>query len=266
MMREGRNPIIALLTDFGLEDAYVGTMKGVIYNINPSAQLVDICHNITAHSIQQASFALSSSYKYFPEGTIYLVVVDPGVGGSRRAIILKTPQYLFVAPDNGVLSFIAEEECEEVVEITNASYFLKDVSNTFHGRDVFAPVAAHLSLGINIYNFGPRLEDIERFTLSSPHILPNGDIIGRIVYIDRFGNLITNISSEILSLYSSERVVIEIRGIKIYNISSSYSSVSKGEPVALIGSSGNLEIAVNCDRADRVLRAGIDEEVKVYLS
>ncbi|HPZ09450.1 MAG TPA: SAM-dependent chlorinase/fluorinase, partial [Candidatus Eremiobacteraeota bacterium] len=163
------NYLIAVLTDFGMKDGFVGTMKGVIYGINPLARIVDISHEISPQNLLEASFILKSSVDYFPVNTVFLVVVDPGVGSSRRNIILKTPSFLYVSPDNGVLSRIYREEKEiDIIEITNSAYFLRELSNTFYGRDLFAPVSAHLSLGVDPYLMGNKIHD----PVIIPEILP----------------------------------------------------------------------------------------------
>ncbi len=250
------NYLIAVLTDFGMKDGFVGTMKGVIYGINPLARIVDISHEISPQNLLEASFILKSSVDYFPVNTVFLVVVDPGVGSSRRNIILKTPSFLYVSPDNGVLSRIYREEKEiDIIEITNSAYFLRELSNTFYGRDLFAPVSAHLSLGVDPYLMGNKIHD----PVIIPEILPvchKNKACGDVIYIDRFGNLITSFSKEFFQIndISYEDIRIQIKDKKISNLSRSYSDNPAGSLLAIIGSSNYLEIAVNQGNAGEMLQ------------
>ncbi len=246
MGRKPKPPVITLTTDFGTGDYFVGVMKGVILSINPDAKIVDISHEISPFNIREGGFLLSNSYSYFPEKTVHLVVVDPGVGSRRRPIIAKTKRYFFVAPDNGILSYIYKKENNiEVYEITNSNYFLKPVSQTFHGRDIFASVAAHISKGISCNEFGKRINDFTSISINEPVIRKN-IMTGEIVCIDRFGNLITNISKEDFesSLLQSKKKKFEIKinNIKIRNISDSYSSAKDKNLGAIWGSHGYLEL------------------------
>ena len=205
------SPIITLTTDFGLTDAYVAAMKGVILGINPEVTLVDICHNINPQDIAGAAFVLGTAHQYFPEGTIHLVVVDPGVGSQRRSVILRTPSADFIAPDNGVLSYVVEQSSPEPAEdnqlrelgpgleafaITDPRFWRTPVSPIFHGRDIFAPVAAHLSLGRSPADFGEKLTSLVTLPLTRPHREPDGSVVGHILHIDSFGNLITDITAQ----------------------------------------------------------------------
>lgn len=250
-------PIISLLTDFGKEDNFVGVMKAVILNINPRAKIIDLCHQVIPQNIPQAAFLLQNSFKYFPKGTVHVVVVDPGVGSSRRKILVKTENYYFVGPDNGVLSLsLRGEKVRRIINLTNDKYFLKPVSDTFHGRDVFAPVAAHLSLGRAIDDFGKRIKDIKRFSLPEPKRSKN-KLQGEVIYIDHFGNLITNITKEAFIDFVKHRgFKIHIAGQEINKISRSYQAGKKGWPLAIFDSFGNLEIAVAQDSAEKVLSIG----------
>jgi S-adenosylmethionine hydrolase len=269
-------PIITLTTDFGLADAYVAAMKGVILGINPEATLVDICHTIEPQNVLQAAFILSTACEFFPPGTIHLVVVDPGVGTERRAIILRTPQAYFVAPDNGVLSYvIPPNSFEPLVDggqlvrlktgleataITRPQFWRSPVSPTFHGRDVFAPVAARLSLGLSPSDFGEKIDSVIAFPYPYPHRVKDDVIRGRIVHIDRFGNLITNISSDDLP-QRKQSISIEIGSSIINGMVRTY---AEGEDLmALIGSSGHLEIALKDGSASVFLGARVGDEVKV---
>src|SRR5574337_20278 len=192
-----RSRIITLLTDFGNQDAYVGIMKGVIAGINPLANIIDICHDIPPQDIFNGAYLLSTSYKYFPEGTIHVAIVDPGVGSQRDIVCVEAQHHIFLVPNNGILSFIAQEEKpKSIFRVTNNRYCLPSPSNTFHGRDVFAPVAAHLSLGIKPQQLGMKVNQLEQLDIPKPHYKKTGQLEGQIIYIDRFGNLITNITRE----------------------------------------------------------------------
>jgi len=254
--------VITLTTDFGLVDSYVGTMKGVILSIDPTATIVDISHDIPPQDVREAAYTLYAAYPYFPQGTIHVVVVDPGVGSQRQAIALRTPRATFVAPDNGVLSYVlARERAEEIVNLTNPRYHLSPVSRTFHGRDIFAPAAAHLARGVPLANLGEPLTEIITFPLPRPQVRPDGTIVGQVIHIDRFGNLITSITSKDLPAHLSGESVIEIRGRSIQGIANNYAEGAPGELLALIGSSDHLEIAVSGGSACQALEAEVGDEV-----
>ncbi|MCP5005635.1 MAG: SAM-dependent chlorinase/fluorinase [Planctomycetes bacterium] len=250
-------PTITLITDFGLQDGYAGVMKGVITGINPSANIIDISNTIEAQNIFQAAYVLSSSYKYFPKGTIHTVVVDPGVGSERNIICLKTDDYLFLAPDNGALSFIvSSEKPSSFIRVTNKEFFLPKLSNTFHGRDIFAPVAAYLSKGINHQKLGENLDKIRKIDLPKPIRSRNGTLTGEIIHVDHFGNLISNISSEIINQMriKPRELSIIIGGKRINKLSTSYTDVKEKDALAIIGSTGFLEISVNRGSATNTLK------------
>ena len=270
--------VITLTTDFGLKDAYVAAMKGVILGINRSARLVDICHTIEPQNILQAAFILSTAYRFFPEKTIHIVVVDPGVGSERKAIILKTPTAYFVAPDNGVLSYVIQEYSDkattdithlqptelgrglEAVSITNSGYWRPLVSATFHGRDIFAPVAAWLSLGTVPIEFGERINSLTVLPLPHPYQQPDGSMVAHIIHIDGFGNLITDMKSNSLP-GDKQSITIEVAGHHITGLSRTYSD---GEGLlALIGSSGYLEISLKEGNAHHFLNARVGDEVRI---
>lgn len=237
--------IITITTDFGLQDYFVGVMKGVMLSINPDAKLVDLNNNVKRHDIVNGYFSLRNSFNYFPKGTVHLVVVDPGVGSKRRPVAISYGGYFFVGPDNGIFSMLYKGAFPfEIREITNSSFMLDRVSTTFHGRDIFSPAAAYISLEQSIENVGGIIDDPVTIDVPVPEIKDN-KIKGDIVYEDVFGNLITNISTEILS--KNDDVLIS--GKRLKGIHSSYSEVKKGEPVAVTGSSGYLEVAVNSGRA-----------------
>lgn len=258
---------IALLTDFGLSDNFAGVMKGVILKINSRARLVDITHEVLAHDIAGAAFLLKGSYKYFPKGTIFLVVVDPGVGSKRRPIIIRSRNYLFVGPDNGVLEPAAcADGIREIVAIENKRYFLKPVSGTFHGRDVFAPVAAYLSKGKKPGLFGRPLNSVKQSGIPLPEV-SKGILKGEVVYIDRFGNLVTNIDEALFKRFRRNRSFkIKIKDTKIDSLAGSYQAVRPGKPLAIFGSFGFLEISVNKGRAGKYFRAERGLAVEVMLA
>ncbi len=257
--------VITFLTDFGLQDAYVGTMKGVVLSINPHAQMVDLTHEVAAQDVETAAFLLHGAYRYFPAGTIHVVVVDPGVGGERRGLAGRIGDYFFVAPDNGVLSWVlADAPGGEIVELKNAEYFLPHVSRTFHGRDVFAPVAAHLSLGVSLATLGPPVIDPVRFDIPQPVVVEN-HITAQVIHVDRFGNLITNVTDETLRRWQGQaNVVIEIAGQRIEEVSATYSAAASHGLIALFESSGHLEIAVREGSAAE--RLGVGRGAPVHIS
>ena len=254
-------PIITLTSDLGLTDAYVAAMKGVILSINPEAKLVDICHTIKPQNIIQAGFVLSRAYPFFPQGTIHVAVVDPGVGTQRRAIILRTRSASFVAPDNGVLSYvIGQSSAWEAVAITQPQFWRPTVSPTFHGRDIFAPVAARLSLGLPLTDFGEVITSVTMLPLPQPYQAADGSMVGHVIHIDSFGNLITDINSD--NLPKGKRgLTIEVGGQLISGLSRTYAE-GKGL-LALIGSDGYLEIAVKEGNASTVLSAKVGDEVRI---
>jgi S-adenosyl-L-methionine hydrolase (adenosine-forming) len=253
--------LITLITDFGTQDWFVGTTKGVILGINPRAAIVDITHEIPPGSIRAGAFALMASCRYFPKDTVHVVVVDPGVGSARKAIAVQTANYLFVGPDNGVLSFaLARENIKTIHRLENETYFLQRVSQTFHGRDIFAPVAAHLSRGVPIHKFGRRQKEFARLEWPVPRTTRTG-IEGEVVYFDRFGNAITNIETATLV----GRVDHEVRAgdSRICGVKSFYHSVGTGEAAAVPGSSGFLEIAINGGSAEKTLHLKIGSRLTV---
>lgn len=272
--------IITLITDFGTSDSYVASMKGVMLGINPQAKIVDITHAVEPHSIREASFVLHTAWRCFPEGTIHLIVVDPGVGSHRRSIIFKTPSALFVAPDNGVLSYVMHELSDskssqsypfsdqlakrvlpegcEAVPITKQECWRHPVSPTFHGRDIFSPVAAHLSLDLPIIEFGDPVDNLNAFPVPIPFKNSMGHIIGQIIHIDRFGNLITNLRSRDIP---SGGAGLEIRNQHIANTTHYYAQ-GKGL-MAVIGSSDYLELSVKEGSAAALLGARVGDVVTV---
>ncbi len=252
--------LVVLLTDFGLKDHYVGVMKGVILDICPEVRFVDLTHEISPQNVREGAFVLGVSYHYFPKGAIFLGVVDPGVGTSRRGLLLKAGEYFFVGPDNGLFTWVVKKEgIYQAFELSNPSYFRPEVSRTFHGRDIFAPVSAYLAKGISPEEFGPRLKEI--IMLPWPEVEEGPSYLkGAIIHVDRFGNLISNIAAKQLRR-PVKRVLY--RGLEL-PLLETYALVSPGKPLALIGSEGLLEIAVCGGSAAE--RFGTDGEVWVEFS
>ena len=255
-------PPIVLLTDFGLTDPFVGVMKGVILKITPRVPLVDLSHGITPQDISQGSLVLKTSYTYFPPQTIFVTVIDPGVGSKRKAIILKTKNYTFVAPDNGILYPIFISNASSCIyEIKNDQFFLNPVSHTFQGRDVFAPVAAYLSKRVSPKSFGPRILHLKKLTWPHPWI-KSKTLLGEIIAIDRFGNLMTNIEARHLA-GTPTKLTIYFRNKTIRGLRTSYAEVKKGKLLAILGSMGFLEIATNQGSAQAILKAKIGDQIKI---
>jgi S-adenosyl-L-methionine hydrolase (adenosine-forming) len=242
--------IITLTTDFGESDPYVAMMKGVILTINPDATIIDITHQIPARAIKEGGLVIKASYTYFPSGTVHVGVVDPGVGGKRRSITILAGNYFFVGPDNGLFSTIIETQHHpEIIHLKKKKYWMDSISPTFHGRDIFAPVAAHLSLGINPLSMGEKIDHLTLLTYPPPRKMYN-HLIGEITRVDHFGNLITNITKEHLSPWlASKNFIITVGRLRLKKIFATYNDVPAGHPLALIGNSNLLEIAVNMGRA-----------------
>lgn len=271
--------IITLTTDFGLTDAYVAVTKGAILSVNPDAVIIDITHAIESQNVVQGAFVLNNAYRYFPKQSIHIAVVDPGVGSSRCGVILKTPSALFVAPDNGILSGVINglssndgssshgsmpftklllNEGIEAVAITDPRFWRQPVSTTFHARDIFAPVAAGLSLGISIYEFGEKLNSLNVFSDQRPSMENEGSLLGHIIYIDHFGNLITDIRSTDLP---NRDVLFEISGYQIQGLVQYYQEANG--LVAILGSNGYIEICIPGGSACAYLGAQLGDEVIV---
>jgi S-adenosylmethionine hydrolase len=256
--------VITLTTDFGTSDWFVGTMKGVIARIAPRCTVVDLTHDLPPGNIRGGAFALAASHRFFPKGTIHVAVVDPGVGSRRRAIAVQTANGAFVGPDNGVLSWaLAKEKIRAIHALENEAYFLQPVSQTFHGRDIFAPVAAHLSRGVPIQKFGPALKEFVRLDWPESRAR-RGGLEGEVVYIDRFGNAITNLEDRLLE--SSGRASCEVHGKRRWNcpLKTFYQAVPPKRPIAIVGSSGFLEIAVNGGSAEKVLGVRVGTRVVIH--
>ena len=254
--------LITLLTDFGTRDEYVGVMKGVVAGINPEARIVDISHHIDPQDIIHGAFILAAATPYFPAGTVHVAVVDPGVGSSRRILAVECGEQRFVAPDNGLLErVLAHQPFTAAVQVTHPRYYLERVSCTFHGRDIFAPVAAHLAAGLALSELGPAVDRqsmvagvVPRCRFSS-----EGSIDGTVVAADRFGNLMTTIDAAAIDRLQRRTggtpMVVELAGKLIGGLVASYGQVAEGVPLALVGSRGLMEISVNCGNARKVLDA-----------
>jgi hypothetical protein len=261
----GVKPVIALLTDFGSRDWFAASMKGVIKRIAPKADIVDITHNVEPHNIASASFILGRCYRDFPEGTVFCCVVDPGVGTSRKRLAASNGMYYFVAPDNGLLSSV--ESCSEGFLcwfLENPKYRNQGPGTTFEGRDVFAPAAAHLASGVDIEEFGPHCRDMVRLGLFETCGIKNGVLEGRILYVDRFGNLITNITPEDLEKdWDESRLIVHIKRKKIHGLFKGYEDVKPGALLAYWGSTGCLEVGINQGKASEVLGILVGEPFSI---
>jgi len=264
--------LIALITDFGTCDEYVGVMKGVIAGIDPGTRVVDICHRIEPQNIVHGAFILKAAVPYFPEGTIFVAVVDPGVGGRRRILAADCGGRRFVVPDNGLIEGVLNTPSEAaVVSVENRRYFLTPVSRTFHGRDIFAPVAARLAAGLPLAELGPPVDPAELVTGMMPRyrFSSRDGIEGEVIAADRFGNLMTNIDEGVIERLLVEaagrQVSVSLADTPIGAIVDSYDQAAKNAPLAIIGSRGLLEIAVNCGNARQTLQTGKNRRVRVQL-
>ncbi len=255
---------IVLLTDFGLKDPYVGILKGVIAQIAPQTSVIDLTHEISSFDIVQAGFALHQAYRYFPKGSIFVAVVDPGVGSARQVLLVQTKDYFFLAPDNGLLTLVlAHEKPIKVIRLENRKYFLKECSQTFHGRDIFAPVAAHLSKGIAPQQFGKLISNYQKLDDFSPQVQKN-KIIGQIIHIDHFGNAITNLSQDFLKKYFPNlKFQIVVKKKKFSSVKKYYAQNKAGEITLLFGSAGFLEIAVNQGSAAKKMKLKNGDAIEI---
>jgi len=262
-------PIITLTSDFGINDHFVGAMKGVILDIVPEAAIVDISHAVQAFDVLDGAIAISQAYSYFPNGTVHVVVVDPGVGSARRPIIASSDAYHFVAPDNGVLSMVyAREERMHVRHVTSEHYFRQPVSNTFHGRDVFAPVAAYLAKQVDSHKFGDEIDDYVRFAAPKPKAAGDNRIRAVVLKVDRFGNLITNVKPEdVPGLFAGTAGAFKIvvGSKEVTAIRTNYADGAPGELFGILGSMGYLEIASNRAPAAQLSGANKGSEVTIVL-
>lgn len=254
--------LISLLTDFGTKDYFVGAMKGVILSINSEAKIVDITHQVEAQNIRSAGFILAACYRDFPEKTIFVTVVDPGVGSDRQAVLVETEKYYFIAPDNGLLSLVlANEKKYRVFELTRQKYFREFRSLTFHGRDIFAPVAAWLSKGIEPKEFGRELKDLVCLDISFPKTISETELEAEIIHIDHFGNLITNLKKNDLSKVFS----LEVNGIELGKHHSFYAEAEKDEIFTIWGSARYLEIVANQNSAKDLIKIAVGDKILVKL-
>ncbi len=262
------NKLITLTTDFGLLDPYVSEMKAVILSISPEARIVDITHNISKFNIRMGAFILSSALNYFPKGTIHVAVVDPGVGSQRRPLLIETKKGFLIGPDNGLLILAAQKQgIKNVYELTNTNLMLNKVSNTFHGRDIFAPAAAYLLKGVTPMTFGPKTNELTK-PIFAKVIKTKNTLIGQIIYIDDFGNIITNIPLD----KSFQDLIGQKLNIKlstsnlIIKFCKTYSEVKIGELLITIGSHGFLEISANQNNAGKILNIKPGTEIVVNIS
>lgn len=259
--------LITFTTDFGLNEHYVGTMKGVILSINPSAQIVDICNSVQSFDVLDGALTIAQAYRYFPSDTVHLVIVDPGVGTGRRPLLVTTERHIFVAPDNGVLSLVYDhEERVSVRGITAEHYFLQPVSSTFHGRDIFAAVVGWLSKGVEVSKFGDEIADYVRFAAPKPKAINDKLLKGVILKVDKFGNLITNITPHDLPLLFAPdppRFKVLIGKSEITKMKGAYAEGTPGEVFCILNSMGYLEIASHRGAAASIVSAGKGSDVGV---
>jgi S-adenosyl-L-methionine hydrolase (adenosine-forming) len=262
-------PIITLTTDFGTNDHFVGVIKGVILDIAPEAEIVDICHSVQAFDVLDGALTISQAYSYFPTRTVHVVVVDPGVGTARRPILASSDRHHFVAPDNGVLSLVyAREERMHVRHITSEHYFLQPLSNTFHARDIFAPVAAYVAKEVDTLKFGEEVEDYVRFASPKPKAVDANRLRGVILKVDKFGNLITNFTPQdapFLFAADAKGFKIVVGSREITEIHNTYAEGAPGEVFGVLGSMGFLEIAANRGAAAQLTGAGKGTDVSIIL-
>lgn len=255
--------VITLLTDFGTTDSFVGIMKGVILQINPQAVIVDISHRIAPQDVAQAAHEVAAYHRFFPEGTVHVVVVDPGVGSHRAVLALQSPSQTFIAPDNGALSLVLRDHPEaKLIRVTNERFFRHPVSRTFHGRDIFAPVAAHLSLDLPLAELGQPMPPGEAvvLTIPGPRLAEDGSLQGSILAVDRFGNLITDVDPDAVRRYfpdsDPKNLVFTIADQVIAGVADTYSDAGPGRPLVLVGSRGSYEFSVNRGSAAGLLGVG----------
>jgi len=255
--------MITLITDFGMSDAYAGVIKGVILSVNPDIAIVDLTHEIAPGNVDQAAFVLHTSCRYFPDGSVHVVVVDPGVGSGRQILAVCALNHLFVAPDNGVLKYIFHSDPgARIYSVTRTAFFLNPVSRTFHGRDIFAPVAAHLSIGVPPQDMGEPAVEFIRGSVHLPEKKKNR-IYGHIVYIDRFGNAISNIPGDFTADWKEPE--IHVQNSVIRGLQTCYSDVPAGEPLALLGSNDTIEISVRNGNAAESLGIKVNDPVQMTI-
>lgn len=257
--------VITLTTDFGLQDHYVSAMKAVILGIAPKTRLIDVSHFIPPQDIMAGAWVIRNSAMLFPDGTVHLVVVDPGVGTDRNPVALKIENQLFVGPDNGIFSLFFDEFEYEAYRLTNTDFWRKDLSNTFHGRDIFAPVAGHLSMGVPIEEMGEPIEELVSYRWAVP-IFDKDGIQGWVVHIDQFGNLITNIPKELYQMaIADNQAKIYVGNTILDHTSLTFADVEDGEPVVFFGSSGMLEVGINKGNAQQMLGVHKGAQISVVI-
>jgi len=259
--------LVTLITDFGTKDPYAGITKGMINEANKEVRIIDITHDIQAHDVLSAAFTLVRAYEYFPAGTVHVAIVDPEVGSKQRNIAVQTDQYMFVGPDNGIFSMVYEKEKnKEIREINNPTYFYKRVSSTFHGRDIYAPCAGHLSAGRDFTEIGQIVTNHKRIVY--PEVIQDGNILkGEIVSIDSFGNLISNVPVHKFKSFAGKRKIgVSFATVRFNKIMDHYSEVSKGTPLVLFGSSGHLEISMNEGSASDYFMTSVGSTITIRRS
>ncbi|MBI5281402.1 MAG: SAM-dependent chlorinase/fluorinase [Candidatus Solibacter usitatus] len=256
-------PIITLLTDFGARDPYAGIMKGVILSIAPRARIVDLCHEVEPFQVGQARFLLQQSWPYFPKGSIHLCVVDPGVGSARRPLLVQAAGHLFIGPDNGLFTGVLHLKGARSRHLTNSKLFLKNVSRTFHGRDIFAPAAAHIAAGFAPAKAGPLVHDALRLTSGAPLRTGRRFFQGEVAHVDRFGNLITNLDSREYLALAEKGLLLRVGLVAVDRLAASYSEVPPDQPALIAGSSGFLEVVFNQASAAKALGAGVGAPVEL---
>ena len=261
------NRLVTFTTDFGLNDHFVGTMRGVITSIHPTAQIIDICNNVQSFDILDGALTISQAYRYFPSDTVHLVIVDPGVGTSRRPLLVQTEKHIFLAPDNGVLSLVYErEERLSVRHITSEHYFLQPVSATFHGRDVFAAVAGWLAKGVEVAKFGDEISDYVRFATPRPKPISATQLKAIVLKADKFGNLVTNISErDVPALFKENppEFKLTVGKAEVTKLKRTFAEGAAGEVFAVIGSMGFIELVANRGNASIAAQAGKGAEIQV---
>jgi S-adenosylmethionine hydrolase len=259
--------IVTLTTDFGAADHFAGCMRGVILGVNPTAHIVDLCNAVNSFDVLDGAMTIAQAYRFFPPDCIHLVVIDPGVGSSRRPLLVTTSQHYFIAPDNGVLSLVMQQEQRiSVRHITAEHYFLHPISNTFHGRDIFAPCAGWLSRGVEVEKFGPEITDYVRFSLPKPKSTGSNSVQGVVLKADKFGNLITNLTPHNAPAVFAEGAKLKItvgQAAVLTGIRVSYAQGQAGELFGLLNSMGMLEIACNRASAAHIAQAARGTEVVV---
>lgn len=257
-------PVLTLLTDYGLRDIYVGVVRGVILGIAPSATIVDLSHEVAPQAVAEAAFLLDAAAPYFPWGTIHVCVVDPGVGTERRIICARTARATYLAPDNGLLARVLERDPPaHLVSVENASYFLPKVSTTFHGRDIFAPVAAHLANGLDPRALGPEVRELQPLPMPRPREVGAGLIAGEVIHVDRFGNVVTNVGEPFaLRVQAAHLGPSRIEG----PVCRAYADRDEGEPLLIFGSSGFLEVSINGGDAARTYSVRRGDPITIELA